>query len=109
MRELFFKIFGEKPENDFNKVEMFSWTHILYLVLILSVIVILTILYYKKRLKNKKRILDIVAIIMTVLYIGDFFMGICTKIPSINSSLFNSSNLIRLPLDLSMEEISSVI
>lgn len=74
MRELFFKIFGEKPENDFNKIEMFSWTHILYLVLILSVIFVLTILYYKKRLKNKKRILDIVTIIMTILYMGDFFM-----------------------------------
>ena len=34
MRELFFKIFAPHPETDFNKMSMFSWTHILFLVLI---------------------------------------------------------------------------
>ena len=50
MRELFLKLFGEKPANEFNGISMFSWTHILYLVLIIGVIVLLTFLFRKKDL-----------------------------------------------------------
>ena len=73
MRELFFKIFGEKTANDFNKIGMFSWTHILYIVATLILIAVITILYYKKVLKNKNRILDIISIAIAILYFGDFF------------------------------------
>ncbi len=74
MRELFLKIFGHKPENDFNKIEMFSWTHILYVFVILLIIAAVAILYYKKVLKDKNKILNVAAIIIALLYLGDFFV-----------------------------------
>ena len=73
MRELFLKLFGEKPANEFNGISMFSWTHILYLVLIIGVIVLLTFLFRKKDLSFRVKVLDIIAILIMVSYISDFF------------------------------------
>ena len=48
MRELFLKIFGNKEAGEFTEISMFSWHHILYLVLIIGVIVALSIIFFKK-------------------------------------------------------------
>ena len=53
MREIFFKIFGEHEATDLTKISMFSWHHILYLVIILGIIVALGIIFFKKRTFNK--------------------------------------------------------
>lgn len=73
MRDLFLKLFGDRPANDFNKMYMFSWTHIFYLVVIIGIIVLLTILFKKKELEKKIKLLDIIAILIAVSYILDFF------------------------------------
>lgn len=74
MRELFIKIFGEKPANEFTELSMFSWTHILYMVLIFGTVVAITYFFRKKELSVRKKVLDIVAILVGVCYILDFFL-----------------------------------
>ena len=48
MREFFLELLGEKLANEHNGISMFSWTHILYLVLIVGIIVALSIIFFKK-------------------------------------------------------------
>lgn len=74
MRKLFLKIFGEHQANEFNGISLFSWTHILYIVLILLTIVILTYIYFKKDQEKKSHLLDIIAILILVSYLADFFL-----------------------------------
>lgn len=73
MREFFLKLFGEKLAGEFDGISIFSWTHILYLLIIVGVIVLLTIIYRKKDLTIRIKVLDIVAILIMVCYIADFF------------------------------------
>lgn len=74
MRELFLKIFGEHQASENNGIALFSWAHILYLVLIFGTIVLLTILYFNKDKDKKTHLLDIIAILIMVSYIADFFL-----------------------------------
>lgn len=73
MREFFLKLFADRPANEFNGISMFSWTHILYLVLIFGAIALITVLFRKKDLSVRIKILDIIAILIMVSYISDFF------------------------------------
>lgn len=75
MRELFLKIFTEIPADENNGISMFSWSHILYLVAILGVIALAIVEVYciKKEESRRTKILDIVAILVAVSYISDFF------------------------------------
>lgn len=73
MRELFFKIFGEHEATDLTKISMFSWHHILYLILIVGAIVALSIIFFKKELSTRQKVLDIIGIAVAVCYIADFF------------------------------------
>lgn len=73
MRELFLKIFSEHPANEFNGISMFSWTHILYLVIIVLTIVIITIIFRKKELSTKEKVINTIAVLVAVSYISDFF------------------------------------
>lgn len=74
MRELFLKIFGEHPYNDVTEISMFSWHHILYLVLIIGTVAALTVIFFKKENVEKERLLSIIAVAVLVTYIGDFFI-----------------------------------
>ena len=74
MRELFLKIFGNKEAGEFTEISMFSWHHILYLVLIVGVIVALSIIFFKKSESTRKTVVDIIGILIAVSYIGDFFL-----------------------------------
>lgn len=74
MRKLFLKIFGEHPATDVTKMTMFSWHHILYLILIIGTIVLLTILFNKKEQSKKEKLLKIISILVLVVYLGDFFI-----------------------------------
>ena len=74
MRELFFKIFAPHPETDFNKMSMFSWTHILFLVIIFGTIVVLVLLFKNKKAECKTELLKWIAILLAIVYIGDFFI-----------------------------------
>lgn len=74
MREIFFKIFGEHEATDLTKISMFSWHHILYLVLIVGIIVALGIIFFKKEHSTRSKLLNIIAIIIAVCYLGDFFL-----------------------------------
>lgn len=73
MRDFAFQIFGDRPCNDVTKIYIFSWTHIFYLLLMIASVVVLTILFRKKSMETKVKVLDIIAILITVSYIGDFF------------------------------------
>lgn len=73
MRELFLKIFDELPANDFNGISMFSWTHILYLLIIVLAIAAITILFWKKSSETKEKVISIIAILVAISYISDFF------------------------------------
>ena len=77
MRKLFLKIFGEHPATDATKLTMFSWHHILYLILIIGTIVLLTILFNKKEQSKKEKLLKIISILVLVVYLGDFFILHC--------------------------------
>ena len=63
MREIFLKIFGEHPSNEVTKISMFSWHHIIYLVLIIGAIVALSLIYFSKSNARKERLISIIAII----------------------------------------------
>ncbi len=73
MREFFLELLGEKLANEHNGISMFSWTHILYLVLIVGIIVALSIIFFKKEESTKTKVLNILAILIAVSYISDFF------------------------------------
>lgn len=73
MREFFLKLFADQPANEFNGISMFSWTHIFYLILIFGAIALVTIFFRKKDLSVRIKILDIIAILIMVSYISDFF------------------------------------
>lgn len=73
MREFFVKLFADQPANDFNGISMFSWTHILYLVLIVGIIVAVSVIFWKKDLSLRSKVLDIIAILIAVSYFSDFF------------------------------------
>lgn len=74
MRDLFLKIFGEHTASENNGISLFSWAHIFYLVLILLTIILLTYLYFNKPKEKKTHLLNIIAILIMVSYIGDFFL-----------------------------------
>ena len=74
MREIFLKIFGEHPSNEVTKISMFSWHHIIYLVLIIGAIVALSLIYFSKSNARKERVMSIIAIITLATYLGDFFL-----------------------------------
>ena len=56
MREIFLKIFGEHPSNEVTKISMFSWHHIIYLVLIIGAIVALSLIYFSKSNARKTNV-----------------------------------------------------
>lgn len=74
MRELFFKIFGDHQANEYTQISMFSWHHILYLVVIVGIIVALGILFFNKEEGKRKKVLDIIAIALAISYFADFFL-----------------------------------
>lgn len=70
-REFFVWLFkDEKPLN----MEVFSFWHILYTVIILAATIAVGILFLKKSEETKSRLLSAIAIAVAVLYIGDFFV-----------------------------------
>lgn len=73
MREFFIKLFGDHEANEFTEITMFSWHHILYLVLIVATVVALSIIFFKKEEETRKKVVDILAILLGVCYILDFF------------------------------------
>ena len=64
MREFFLKLFADRPANEFDGISMFSWTHILYLVLIIGAVVLISLLFRKKDLSVRIKVLDIIAILI---------------------------------------------
>lgn len=74
MRELFLKIFGAHEASSNNGIALFSWAHILYLVLIIASVVVLSVVYFKKDKAKKDKLLDIIAILIMASYILDFFL-----------------------------------
>ena len=74
MRELFLKLFGNHEANEFTEISMFSWHHILYLVLTVGIVVALSIIFFKKSVETRKKVVDILGILIAVSYIADFFL-----------------------------------
>lgn len=73
MREFLIKLFGEHPANDVTGISIFSWTHIAYLVLIFASAAALIIVYFKRDLNKKSKVLDIIGILIAISYFSDFF------------------------------------
>ena len=75
MRELFLKIFAEIPATENNGISMFSWSHILYLVVIFGIVAlaVVDVYFIKKEESHKTKLLDLFAILIAVSYISDFF------------------------------------
>lgn len=74
MRKFFVDLLNGPKATENNGISMFSWAHILYLVLIIGCIVALSIIFIKKKQTTKTLVVDIVAILVAVAYFGDFFL-----------------------------------
>jgi len=74
MRELFFKLFEMSHFDTGISVTAFSISHIVYLVLIVGAILCLYFGFRGATYEKKKKLLDLMIVILTVSYISDFFV-----------------------------------
>lgn len=74
MRELFFKLFEMSHFDTGISVTAFSVSHIVYMLLIAGAIVGLYFGFRNAPLEKKKKLLDIMIILLAVSYISDFFV-----------------------------------
>lgn len=74
MRELFFKLFEMSHFDTGISVTAFSISHIVYIILITGSIVGLYMGNRRATIERKKKILDLLVILLTVSYISDFFV-----------------------------------
>lgn len=74
MREIFLKIFEDHKADETSKISMFSYHHIIYLVLIFGAVVLLTILFKNKNEEKKNNLIKAIAILVLITYLFDFFM-----------------------------------
>ena len=74
MRKFFVDLLNGPVANENNGISIFSWAHILYLVLIVGCVVALSIIFFKKQQSTKILVVDILAILVAVSYFGDFFL-----------------------------------
>ena len=74
MRDLFFKLFKDSHFDTGISITAFSVSHIVYLVLIIGAIVGLYFLYRNEPYEKKRRLVSLIAILVLVSYISDFFM-----------------------------------
>lgn len=74
MREIFLKIFGDHKADETSKISMFSYHHIIYLVLIFGAVALLTILFKNKNEEKKNNLIKAIAILVLITYLFDFFM-----------------------------------
>lgn len=74
MRDLFFKLFEMSHFDTGISVTAFSLSHLVYLVLIVGAIVGLYFKFRNSPYDTKKKLLDVLIILLTVSYISDFFV-----------------------------------
>lgn len=72
MSKLFEKIFCLIPRE--TPISLFGWQHWLFIIFIFAAVVTLSIVFANKSEKTKSRILNITAILVTSLYVFDFFV-----------------------------------
>ena len=73
MRDLFFKLFEMSHFDTGISVTAFSVFHIVYLALIVSAVLGLYFAYRRATMEKKRRVLDLLVILLVVSYIFDFF------------------------------------
>lgn len=73
MREIFLKFFEDKPANEFTEISLYSLNHIFYIVAIFFIVAMIAVKYFNKEDSKKEKVLNIVAILILVSYISDFF------------------------------------
>ena len=75
MRNLFFKLFSDTPFcNGAVLIESFNIWHILYLLVIIGSIIGTAFLMKNKSIDKKNKVLSVLAILLVVSYISDFFV-----------------------------------
>ncbi len=72
MKSIFEKIFSYVPRS--TSIKLYGLSHILYILLILTAIVVLCSIFHKKSDSTKNRVLGVTAIIIIGLYLLDFFV-----------------------------------
>ena len=72
MSQLFEKIFRYIPRE--KPVALFGWQHWLFIILICSSVVALSIVFVNKSEKTKDRVLNITAVLVIFVYVFDFFV-----------------------------------
>ena len=72
MREFFVNLFRDDTFGP--DIRLYNIWHILFLVIVLGSIIATCIFTYKKSEETKSKILDVLAIIIICLYLGDFFV-----------------------------------
>ena len=74
MRDLFFKLFESSHFNTGIKITPFSVPHIVYMLLIFGTAFLLYFLFRKKETDKKVKVLRILAYLLILSYLSDFFM-----------------------------------
>jgi len=72
MQELFQKIFRYIPRD--TSIKLYGLSHILYIVVIISIIIALCLLFNKKSEQTKQRVINITAILIIGSYFFDFIV-----------------------------------
>lgn len=72
MREILINIF--KDDTFGPDITLFGFFHILYFLIIIGVTILMIFLFKDKEEQVKKKVLDIYAIVLVCLYLGDFFV-----------------------------------
>ena len=74
MRELFLKLFEQSHFNTGISITPFSLSHIVYLILIAGGIVLGAYLLKNKSVEKKEKVLRVLAAVLVISYVSDFFM-----------------------------------
>ena len=74
MRDLFFKLFEMSHFNTGIKITPFSVSHIVYMILIFGTAVLLYFLFSKKETGAKVTVLRVLAYLLVISYLSDFFV-----------------------------------
>lgn len=74
MRDLFFKLFEMSHFNTGIKITPFSVSHIVYMLLIFGTAVLLYLLFSKKETGAKVTVLRVLAYLLVISYLSDFFV-----------------------------------
>ena len=101
MRELFFKLFDSAPLGTEITVTPFSLFHFIYLAAIIGGISVLYFIFRSASAEKKKRLLDLLTILLIFSYISDFFVHDFVYAEKVNGEYVGGGlNMDKLPFHI---------